>query len=432
MAYEFAESIQRGILYLYKSDRDFHVQANNLIKEEYFESEVQGRIFKVVNEYFTNYKKLPQDDYIIEEVRKLIGKGKSVEDYSDELIFISKIDKQSLNDRDYLLDKVEEFSKREALKIAISESIQLIKDGNFNAVESLVKSALLKQRHVDVGQFYFEGVLDRYTRKTELNDTEVLPCVFKKINDTFNYHKGIARKELAMVVANPGVGKSIYLVNQGVVGLMHNKKVLHISLEMSQDRCADRYDSVMTHLSQTNLHTKVDDLQKRLALFKNEFPGSELLIKEFPTGRANVNSIRALLGELETRKNFVPDVLIVDYLELLRPLNDSMQEYQAQQRVAEELRGLAVEYNLALWTATQPNRDGTKVQVITEAELADSYGKIRTVDLAISLNQTLQEFEQGLMRVYIIKNRNGKPKVCFNAAIDYNILVMKDLTSEED
>jgi len=161
-------------------------------------------------------------------------------------------------------------------------------------------------------------------------------------------------------------------------------------------------------------------------MFKQEFPQSDLVIKEFPTGQASINAIRSLLVQLKNYNDFEPDVLVVDYLELMRPTREIQQEYLAQQRIAEELRGLGVEFGFLVWTATQTNRMGRTVKVITDAELGDSYGKIRTCDFAISLNQTEEEFDQGTMRAFVIKSRNGKPRFIVPMTVDYSTLRMEE------
>jgi replicative DNA helicase len=229
-----------------------------------------------------------------------------------------------------------------------------------------------------------------------------------------------------MVVAPPGVGKSLYLVNQGVQALMQNKKVLYISLEMSEDKIAQRFDSVMTLIAQKKLKQSLGLLQKRLGLFNENFPNSQLMIKEFPTGLANINDVRSLLVQLRNYEDFAPDVILIDYLELLRPTRDGLAEYQAQQRISEELRGLAVESNVLVWTATQTNRQGRAVKLITDSELADAYGKIRTCDYAISLNQSEEEFDEGQMRCYVMKSRNGKQRFVVPLTIDYSTLTMSE------
>jgi len=207
---------------------------------------------------------------------------------------------------------------------------------------------------------------------------------------------------------------------------MQNKKVLYISLEMSEDKIAARFDSVMTLIGQNKLKSSLGLLQKRLGLFNEKFPNSELVIKEFPTGLANINDIRSLLVQLHNYEDFIPDIILVDYLELLRPSRETLAEYQAQQRISEELRGLAVESGVLMWTATQTNRQGRSVKLITDSELADAYGKIRTCDFAISLNQTEEEFDDGQMRCYVMKSRNGKQRFVVPVSIDYSTLTMSE------
>jgi hypothetical protein len=171
-------------------------------------------------------------------------------------------------------------------------------------------------------------------------------------------------------------------------------------------------------------------LKDRLHEVKEKTNG-RLLIKEFPTGASNVNQLRALLVQLRLHKNFVPDLIIVDYLELLRPNRIIDSEYQAQQRIAEELRGLGVEHNCLIWTASQTNRQARKVNIITDAELGDSYGKIRPADWVISLNQTQEEYDEGSMRVFVIKARDSKQHYLINVSIDYSTLQMREPSHEE-
>ena len=163
-----------------------------------------------------------------------------------------------------------------------------------------------------------------------------------------------------------------------------------------------------------------------MGLFSEKFPNGQLMIKEFPTGLANINDVRSLLVQLRNYEDFSPDVILVDYLELLRPTREGLAEYQAQQRISEELRGIAVESNILVWTATQTNRQGRAVKLITDSELADAYGKIRTCDYAISLNQSEEEFDEGQMRCYVMKSRNGKQRFVVPLTIDYSTLTMSE------
>jgi len=426
MAYDFSENIQRGILYLLKSNKDFYLQIINLVQPDYFEFPSHSKIFTKVKEHYEKYSKLPTDDFIIQDVKPTLGARESASDYEDELSYINNVDTSTVGNTEYILDLVEGFAKKEAMKGAIADSISLIKEDRIDEVEALVRKALLINRDIDTGQDYFTDLIGRWDRifnkKNEVKYKTILPAINKSLEG------GLGAKEMAMVVAPPGVGKSLYLVNQGVHSMIEGRKVLYISLEMSEDKIAQRFDSIMTLVPQFKLKDPANQLtvKERLDMFQKEFPGSQLVIKEFPTGQASINTIRNLLVQLKNYDEFEPDLLIVDYLELLRPTREIQQEYHAQQKTAEELRGVAMEYNFLVWTATQTNRQGRMVKVITDAELGDSYGKIRTCDFAMSLNQSEEEFDEGKMRAYVIKSRNGRPRFIVPMDVDYSVLRMSE------
>jgi len=432
--YQFNENIQRGILYLLKSDKDFYLQIVNLVKSDYFEFPVHGKIFSVVRDYYEKYKNLPTDDFIEQEVRKTKSERESIHDYMDEIQYINKLDTSALEGQDYFLDLIEDFAKREAMKEAIKQSLILIKEDRMEETEQLVRKALTVSRTVNVGQQYFADLNSRWDRTYNSEAQDKYKVILPSLNKSLE--GGLGEKELAMVIAPPGVGKSLWLVNQAVQSMVEGRKVLYVSLEMSEDKIAQRFDSVMTLIPQAQLKDPAAQLKvdERLSIFRTNFPDSKLVIKEFPCGTATVNTLRALLVQLRNYEEFVPDVIIIDYLELLRATREGQHEYQAQQRIAEELRGLAMEMEVLVWTATQTNRQGRAVKIITDAELGDSYGKIRTCDFAVSLNQNEEEFDNGTMRAYVVKSRNGRPRFTVPMKIDYNILRMEEGESldEED
>jgi replicative DNA helicase len=426
MAYDFSENIQRGILYLLKSNKDFYLQIVGLVNSEYFEYPSHSKIFNTVREYYEKYHQLPTDDFILQDLKSKLTARENVSDYEDEITYINNLDTSTTNTPDYLMDLVEGFAKKEAMKSAIAESISLIKEDKVEEVEALVKKALLVNRDVDIGQDYFTDLTDRWDRIFNKDQENKFKTFLPAINNSLE--GGLGAKELAMVVAPPGVGKSLFLVNQGVHSMMEGRNVLYISMEMSEDKIAQRFDSIMTLIPQGKLKDVSTQLsvKERLEIFQKEFPGSRLVIKEFPTGQASINTVRSLLIQLKNYEDFEPDVLIVDYLELMRPTREIQQEYQAQQRISEELRGLGMENKFLVWTATQTNRQGRLVKVITDAELGDSYGKIRTCDFALSLNQSEEEFDNGQMRGYVIKSRNGRPRFIVPMEVDYSVLRMKE------
>lgn len=426
MTYQYNENIQRAILYFMKSSKDFYLQIVNLVKPEFFEFPCHGKMFTIVINYYDKYHELPSDLFLLEEVKKSLTARENISDYEDELSYINSLDTSTISNPDYVVDLIEAFAKKEAMKAAIAESITLIKENKVEQVEDIVRKALLVGKSVNTGQDYFVDFSNRWERVfSQGKDLKKFRTVFPSIDKSLE--GGLGSKELAMVVAPPGVGKSLYLVNQGVQALIDGNNVLYISLEMSEDKIAQRFDSIMTLIPQNKLKDPKHQLtvKERLDKFQEVFKG-KLVIKEYPTLMASVNNIRSLLVQLKNYHNFEPKVVIIDYLELLRSTRDIQHEYQAQQRIAEELRGLAMEQDILVWTATQTNRQGRMKSIITDVELGDSYGKIRPCDFSMSLNQTEEEFDNGTMRVYIMKSRNGVPRFTVPARVDYGVLRMSE------
>ena len=434
MKYSFSDNIQRTILYLLKSDKDFYLQIVNLVKPEHFEFPVHGKLFSLTREYFDKYLKLPTDDLLVEMAREHKSPSDDLSDYQDEISYINGLDVSAFDSKDFLLDYIEDFARKQEVKDAIRKCVELVAEDRLDETEETIRQALMVSRTVDNGQEYFSSVKDRWQRLLSRKETDKFKTALPSCNK--HLEGGHNAKELCMVVASAGTGKSLFLVNQAVASMMEDKKVLYVSLEMSEDKIANRFDSIITLLPVMKLKEPSMQLQlnDRLDLFKKHFPKSDLVIKEFPTGQANVNTLRALLVQLKSYDNFEPDLIIVDYLELLRPVRLIEQEYMAQQRIAEELRGLAVEYNCLVWTASQVNREGRRVNLITDAQLADSYGKIRTVDWAISLNQTEEEYDNGKMRGYVIKARDSKQRYVIPMDVNYSTLRMTEgsLMQESD
>ena len=400
-----------------------------MVKDEYFEFPSHQKMFAVIIEFFLNYKKLPTDDQLLEEVKKVMASNELFGDYRDELEAINNLDERSIDNQEYYLDLVEEFAKEQAVKDAILKSVDHLKKKNFGAIEDEVRSAFSVNRNVDLGTDYFSGIKERWER---LNSAQLVPkfrTPFETLNEALD--GGLAHKEMAMVVAPPGVGKSLFLANQAARSVLDGHNVLYVSLEMAEDRVAQRLDSIFTRIQQCELSNRVEDIEERLNIISKQWEDrGKLVVKEFPTKRLSVTGLRAFLNQLKNYEDFTPDVIIVDYLELMKTDRD-MAEYQGQERLAQELRGVASEYGCLVWTATQTNREGKKVNIITDAELADSYGKIRVCDLVFSINQTEQEFDKGSARLYLMKSRNGRARFIVPIGIDYTRLVVSQNKSHD-
>ena len=432
--YRFSSNIQRGIIYLLKNNHDFFTQISPLVKAEYFEYPIHGKIYNTILKHYNDYLTLPIDDFILEDIKKERNSNIKISEYKEELEDINEIDPESVKNKEFILDLVEDFAKKEALTEAIKSSVVDLKRGNYGSVENNIREALTVSRQIDVGQNYFLDVSDRFKRLYETSDTD--KDIFMTMVPSLNKatEGGLQRREIGMVVAPPGVGKSLYLANQCIQSLMENRKVLYVTLEMSEDRVAQRLDSIASLVSQR--HMKTDPLslikvKERLKIFRNKFSG-DLMIKELPSGSTSVHGIRALLGILRNHERFEPDVVIVDYIGLLKYSDKGMAKYDAMEQIVADLRGVAQEYDCVVWTATQTNRQGRNVRLISDSELGDSYGQIRPVDLAVSLNQTREEYEKGEMRLYAMKVRNGHSFFTVPLSINYSTLSIEEREEDEE
>lgn len=430
--FDFPLNLQRAVVYLLKSNEDFHHQIANLIKAEYFEFPVIGKLFEVVKNHFEEYRNLPTDEIIFHEASKDVPKGTLASEFEDELIFINNVEEHATENKEYLMDLIEKFARQEAMKDAITRSIQFLKNNEIDKISETVRRALLISRKVDSGLIYLNDpkkTIDRIT--SNQIRTGKFPCFIRRCNEFLN--GGFSPKELCMFVAPAGAGKSLALCNQTVHLLKQNRKVLYVTLEMSEQKVAQRIDSIISQIRITDFKSvdKQNLYISRIEAFKVQYPEAQLVIKEFPTGQANANTIRILLAQLKNFEDFVPEIIVIDYLELLRPSRLIETEYIAQQRIAEELRGIGVEHNMLVWTASQTNREAKKVAVIKDVHLADSYGKLRTADWAMSLNQNDAEHKNGLMRGFVIKARDSKQNYLVPISVDYETLTMIDNESEE-
>ena len=176
MAYKFSEDIQRGILYLSKTDNDFYVQTADLVQADYFDYPAHSKIYQTIRDYTDKYSKLPEDSFIVEDIRKTLTEGEHIIEYEDELEYINKLDLSATENPEYYLDIAEDFAKKEEMKQAIKDSVIYLKDDKIGAIQERVRQALLISRNVDTGHDYFDLTKDRWA--DDGKDAGEFPVIF--------------------------------------------------------------------------------------------------------------------------------------------------------------------------------------------------------------------------------------------------------------
>lgn len=431
--YSWAEEFQKNIIALLLNDKWFAVQCKDLVDPNYFVDEVHQLLCRNLYRYLDKYKLLPLKAFMIQEVEDFIkNKEEKIRGhYIAEVNLIYEKYIPNLDSREYLLEKILNFAKLMNLKIAFDKSLQLMKkdpeeESTWSQIQSVLKEALLLDRNFDPGLNYFESFEERLIRiNKEEENLERFTTGFKSADDAL-VGGGPHRGEIYSWIGLSGTGKSLALVSAAWRNISQlGKKVLYISLEMSEDKIAERFDAQIAGVEIGKINESSDIIKKCIGEENKEVDDKRrLLIKQFPAGSMTVNTLKAYMQQLSIL-GFRPDLLIVDYIGEMKDY-PNMPTWESRYRMVRDLRGLATEENVCIFTAMQPNKNAREAQnkelgagVIDDTNLADSYGQIRPLDGCWSINQMHGEKEAGIARIFVIKHRHGKSRFTFY--VDYDI-----------
>ena len=380
------------------------------LKEDYFLDAEFRVVFASISDHFQKYNQVPSKNALLIALQENRQITEDLYAKSEELI-------NSLNsaesDNDWMIDQTEKFCKDKAVYNAIMQSIQII-DGqdkrySVDSLPSILSDALSVGFDNHVGHDYIDDAqlrFDFYHREEEKLPFDL--DYFNRITEG-----GLSNKTLNVALAGTGVGKSLFMCHCAASCIAQGKNVLYITLEMAEERIAERIDANMMNVPITDLR----DLSKkmfddRVDKIKNKIDG-RLIIKEYPTASAHVGHFRTLLEELKVKQNFVPDIIYVDYLNIcvsqrLRG-NVGANSYTIVKSIAEELRGLAVEFDVPIVTATQTTRGGYNNSDVDLTDTSESFGLPATADLMFALISTEELEQQGHIMVKQLKNRYSDP-----------------------
>lgn len=404
------QNIERIILAGLCYNEDYLRKVIPFLKPEYFSNASERVIFNKINQYVNEYNAPPSKQAII--ISTTDDKSVSETQYIEIQEIVNDIE-QGDSKQQWLLDETEKFCKDKALYNAIMEGIQIIdgrnKDMGKDALPSILSEALAVGFDNTVGHDYIDNASDRYEFYHRLE--EKLPFdleMFNKITEG-----GLSNKTLNVALAGTGVGKSLFMCHMAAAHISQGRNVLYITLEMSEERIAERIDANLMNLPIGQLK----DLSKqmfddRIAKINSKIQG-RLIIKEYPTASAHAGHFKSLLNELTLKKDFSPDIIFIDYLNICASsrfkAGSSANSYTIIKSIAEELRGLAGEFNLPIFTATQTTRGGYGNSDVELTDTSESFGLPATADIMIALINTEELEEQGVIMVKQLKNRYADP-----------------------
>lgn len=405
------ETIERTILRSLLHSDEYIRRVLPFLKSEYFTDQIERRIFDEVHAYIGKYNTPPTREAISISLGEASDITETQHTQAQEILNdISKPPSNQTNQQ-WIIDESEKFCKDKALFNAVMQSIQIIDEkqnkGKISrtAIPELMREALSVCFDSHIGHDYIEDSDDRYEfyHRTETK----IPFGLEYFNKITN--GGITKKTLNVVMAGTGVGKSLFMCDYAAHCLSTNLNVLYITCEMSEERIAERIDANLLNLSMEDLHAlPKEQYRKKIEKLKQTTKG-KLIVKEYPTATATALHFRHLLDELRLKKNFVPDIIYIDYLNICASVRykpgANVNSYTYVKAVAEELRGLAIEKNVPIVTATQSNRAGFSSSDPGLEDTSESFGLPATADLMFVLVATEELDELNQIMVKQLKNR---------------------------
>lgn len=378
------------------------------IKESYFQEQTDRTLFNLIDTFVGKYNKFPTRESLIVDLQSINNLAEST--FKDLKKYISDMSESKYED-EWLLDKTEEFCKDKALYNALMDAIKIVDDGknkgslSVGSIPKILSDALGVSFDTSIGHDFLDNAEERY---------DFYHLVENKVKfdlDFFNKitRGGISNKTLNIIMASTGVGKSLFMCHCAANNLSEGLNVLYITLEMAEERIAERIDANI-------LDVTVDELKqlpketylKRINRVKKKTDG-KLIIKEYPTASVGSANFRHLLNELSLKKNFKPDIIYIDYLNICNSSRfknvSGINSYTLVKSIAEELRGLAIEFDVPIISATQTNRSGYENSDVDLSNTSESFGLPATCDFMFALisNEQLESLNQIMVKQ--LKNR---------------------------
>ena len=402
------------------------------IKSEYFTESSEKLVFEEIVNYFDKYTKSPTVEALLINLDNVTSKGDAIVKSSKQLVENIKTDDTPL---DWLIDETEKWCKDRAIYIAVMDSIEVLDETSKRStgeIPDLLKDALSVSFDTHIGHDQLEDADERF----EFYNTEEEKMPF----DLEYFNKitkgGLPNKTLNICLAGTGVGKSLFMCHMASNCLLMGKNVLYITMEMSEERIAERIDANTMNVPMKELpDVSKKEYDKKIQRIKNKTKG-KLIVKEYPTAAAHVGHFRHLLQELNIKKDFRPDIIFIDYLNIcashrIRP-GSGANSYTLVKSIAEELRGLAVEHDVPMVSATQTTRSGYGSTDIGLEDTSESFGLPATADLMFALitSEELEDLDQLVVKQ--LKNRYNDPTIFkrFVIGIDRSRMKLYDVEQE--
>ena len=398
---ELSESIILSALY---SNEDYVRRTLPYLEKDYFTSEPNKVIFELISSHVEKYNTTPTKDSLMISLDDV---SLSENNFKESHALIESLKETDDKQTDWQVDHTERWCQERALYNAVMKSISILNDHEDQKgdLPKLLQDALAVSFDTHIGHDFVDDFETRFEFYNRVE--EKVPFHLELFNEITK--GGLSNKTLNVALAGTGVGKSLFMCDLAANHYMMGKNVLYITLEMSEEKIAERIDANLLNISIADVaSTSKSSFEKKIEKIKNKTTG-KLIIKEYPTAVANANHFRHLLNELHLKKNFTPDVIFIDYLNICSSARirygAGINSYTLVKSIAEELRGLAVENNVPIISATQTTRSGYSNTDVDLTDTSESFGLPATADLMFALISTEELEDMNQILVKQLKNR---------------------------
>ena len=417
----FQEKIIQGLL----TDRLWAEQMSEVISTDYFDLKylkfLADRYFK----YQEKYKDFPTLNLLVTIIRDDLKEGNDIILRDQIVEFLQRIrTNPDMGDLSYVKDKSLDFCKKQAFRNALETAVDMIQIDQFDEVVDLMKNALSVGSTPSVGHDFFEDMEARFVRVSR----HPVPTGLSVLDAKDVLNGGLGRGEIGVVTAATGVGKSHFLVNLGAAALKAGKNVIHYTFELTETATGLRYDSNLCFIPSNDIPERKEEV---IEFYKETEGLGRLMIKEYPTGTATVQTLRSHIDKLSL-KGFIPDVLIIDYADIMRSARQFESMRHELKKVYEDLRNMAMEKNIPIWTASQSNREGANSDVVGLENMSESYGKAQVADVVVSISRKPQEKATGIGRLFVAKNRAGRDGILFPIKLDASMSIFTAIEGADE
>jgi len=389
-------NFQRKLIKLLIEDEKFSEQIMEIVSTDYFDNIHHKLLIKHVIDYYKKYNIIPKYDTIKDIVNDKESEGIQKENL---LELANIIQTYQITDGQYIKDTALNFCKKQSLKKGMKKAISAWEVEDYDSIKTIIDDALKIGEPRENGHDYFDDVEKRMTQQHR-NPIPVMRGLDAKIGG------GLAGGELCVILSPTGGGKSMVLVKFACTALEHGKKVVYYSLELSEKVIAHRFDSCLNNIPLKHVIEYSPAIKTKILELKEK--GARLFVKEFPTGGASVNTIKAHLKTLQRENNFIPDIIFIDYADIMKSTTSFSEKRHLLTSIYEHLRGMSMEFNVPVITAAQTNRSGFNSSKFDLSVISESIGKAQTADVILGIARSDEDKMRKKANLMILKNRNGE------------------------